>query len=104
MDKVIVYAAINTKIRVMEGEFLKREDYFNLLKMKSVAEAARYLKEHVSYSQLLGEIKPDTVSRRDIEEILKRNMIKNIDKLIHYFRNTVKSNRKNFTKLRRSEI
>ena len=90
MDKVIVYAAINTKIRAMEGEFLKREDYLNLLKMKSVAEAARYLKEHVSYSQLLGEIKPDTVSRRDIEEILKRNMIKNIDKLIHYFRGDYK--------------
>jgi len=90
MDKVTIFAAVNTKIRAMEKEFLKREDYLNMLKMKSVADAARYLKENISYGKLLGEIHPDTVSRRDLEDILKRNMIKNMDKLIHYFRNDYK--------------
>jgi len=27
MDKVITYAAVNTKIRALEKDFLKREDY-----------------------------------------------------------------------------
>ncbi len=85
MDKIITYAAINTKIRVMEKEFLKREDYLNLLGRGSVADASRYLKEHISYHKLLGAIDPETVSRRDIEDILKRNMINNMDKLVHYF-------------------
>ena len=90
MDKLTRYSAVNTKIRVMEKEFLKREDYLNMLKKKSVADAARYLKENISYGKLLGEIHPDTVSRRDLEDILKRNMIKNMDKLIHYFRDDYK--------------
>ena len=90
MDKLTRYSAVNTKIRVMEKEFLKREDYLNMLKKKSVADAARYLKENISYGKLLGEIHPDTVSRRDLEDILKRNMIKNVDKLIHYFRDDYK--------------
>ena len=90
MDKLTRYSAVNTKIRVMEKEFLKREDYLNMLKKKYVADAARYLKENISYGKLLGEIHPDTVSRRDLEDILKRNMIKNMDKLIHYFRDDYK--------------
>jgi len=90
MDKVTIYAAINTKIRALEKEFLKREDYLNMLKKKSVADVARYLKKNISYGKILGEIHLDTVSRRDLEDILKRNMIKNMDKLIHYFRDDYK--------------
>ena len=85
MDKVTIYSAVNTKIRALEKEFLKQEDYLNMLKKKSVSDTARYLKEKTSYDKLLGGIHLDTVSRRDLEDILKYNMIKNIDKLIHYF-------------------
>lgn len=85
MDKITIYAAVNTKIRALEKEFLKREDYLNLLKKTSVGDASSYLKDNIYYRELLEGIHPGTVSRRDIEDILKRNMIKNIDKLIHYF-------------------
>jgi len=85
MDKVTIYSAVNTKIKALEKEFLKQEDYLNMLKKKSVADTARYLKDKTSYNKLLGGIHLDTVSRRDLEDILKYNMIKNIDKLIHYF-------------------
>jgi len=90
MDRITTYAAVNTKIRVLEKELLKRQDYFNLLKQRTVADASRYLKENVYYRELLGEIYPETVSRRDVEELLKRNMIQNMDRLIHYFRDDYK--------------
>lgn len=91
MDKFTIYAAINTKIRVLSKEFLKREDYLNLLEKKSVADAFLYLKEkNSSYHKLLTGISHENVSRRDIEDILKQQMIKNIDKLIHYFRDDYK--------------
>jgi len=90
MDKIIVYSAINTKIRILEREFLKRQDYLNLLKMFSVAETASYLKENTPYRKLLAEIKTDIVSRRNIEDILTLNMVTNIDKLIYYFRGDYK--------------
>jgi len=90
MDKFTVYAALNTKIRVLSKEFLNKEDYLNLLEKKSVADASLYLKENLSYRSLLKDINPDSVSRRDLEDILKNNMIENIDKLIHYFRDDYK--------------
>ncbi|MDD4362990.1 MAG: V-type ATPase subunit [Atribacterota bacterium] len=90
MDKFTVYAALNTKIRVLKKEFIKPEDYLNLLKQKSVADAFVYLKENTAYHKLLQEIIPETVSRRDIEDILKRNMVKNIDRLIHFFQDDYK--------------
>jgi len=85
MDKVIVYAAVNTKIRALEKDFLKREDYLNMIQKKSVVDVAHYLKENTSYGKLLSEINIDNISRRDLEDILKNNMIKNMDKLIYYF-------------------
>jgi len=91
MDKVTIYSTINTKIRIKKRGFLKRGDYLNLLKMKSVAEAIRYLKGNVYYEKILGEVNPETVSRRDIEDILKRNMIKDIDTLCNYFHNDYKT-------------
>jgi len=90
MDKVTIYAAVNSKIRILEKDFLKREDYLNMLQKKSVADVAHYLKENTSYGKLLGEIHIGNISRRDLEDILKRNMIKNMDKLIHYFRDDYK--------------
>ena len=90
MDKVIIYAAVNTKIRALEKDFLKREDYLNMIQKKSVVDVAHYLKENTSYDKLLSEINIDNISRRDLEDILKNNMIKNMDKLIYYFRDDYK--------------
>lgn len=90
MDKVITYAAVNAKIRALEKDFLKREDYLNMIRKKSVVDVARYLKENTSYGKLLREINVDNISRRDLEDILKNNMIKNMDKLIYYFRDDYK--------------
>lgn len=90
MDKVITYAAVNTKIRALEKDFLKREDYLNMIQKKSVVDVACYLKENTSYGKLLREINIDNISRRDLEDILKNNMIKNMDKLIYYFRDDYK--------------
>ena len=90
MDKVIIYSAVNTKIRALEKDFLKREDYLNMIQKKSVVDVAHYLKENTSYGKLLREINIDNISRRDLEDILKNNMIKNMDKLIYYFRDDYK--------------
>lgn len=90
MDKITVYAAVNAKIKALEGEFLKQDDYMNLLQKKSVADVARYLKDNTSYGKLLKNMRTDKAGRRDIEDILKRNMINNMDKLLHYFRHDYK--------------
>jgi len=42
MDKVTIYAAINTKIRALEKEFIKGEEYVNMHKKKNGGDGARY--------------------------------------------------------------
>jgi V/A-type H+-transporting ATPase subunit C len=85
MDNVTRYAAINTKIKTMEGSLLKSEDYIKLLEKDSVASVAEYLKQHTAYSQILSEVDPQQLHRGTLEAILKQNMIYNIDKIIHFF-------------------
>ncbi|SHE77893.1 V/A-type H+-transporting ATPase subunit C [Caldanaerobius fijiensis DSM 17918] len=86
MDKVTTHAAVNAKVRAMKGEFLTDDDYEKMLNMRSVFDVVRYLKENTSYKKLLSGMPSENVSRRDLESILKRNMIINIDRIIHYYR------------------
>ncbi len=86
MDRIVLFSAVNTKIKVLEREFLNKQNYLDMLKMTSVPEAAGYLKDYTSYQKLFEEITIETISRRDIEDILIKKMVANIDKLIFYFR------------------
>jgi V/A-type H+-transporting ATPase subunit C len=90
VSRITVFAAVNTKIRYMMGDFLKAEDYNNMLQKSTVSEIAQYLKENTSFSGYLDINYFEMVNRRDIEDALKRNMIKNLDRLIYYFRGDYK--------------
>lgn len=85
MDNVTRFAAVNAKIKTMEGRFLKDEDYESLLKLESVSGVARYLKERPAYSEVLASVLAENVHRGMLENLIKQNMIKNIDSIIHYF-------------------
>jgi len=84
MGNVVRFAAVNTKIKSLEGKFLKDEDYLELLKKKSIPEMVLYLKEKTSYGKLLNSVKPEEANRRTLENALRRNMVKIIDKLLFY--------------------
>ncbi len=85
MDNITRYAAINTKIKTMEGSLLKNQDYIKLLEKDSVASIYEYLKEHTAYSEILSDVDPEKLHRGTLEAVLKQNMIYNIDKIIHFY-------------------
>lgn len=85
MDNVTRFAAVNAKIKAMEGSFLKDEDYKNLLGMESVVDIARYLKDKTAYSEALASVEAENIHRGMLENLIKQNMVRNIDKIIHYF-------------------
>lgn len=85
MDNVTRFAAVNSKIKTMEGEFLKGEDYESLLRLESVTEVARYLKERTAYSTALASVEVENIHRGMLEDLIKQNMVKKIDGIIHYF-------------------
>jgi V/A-type H+/Na+-transporting ATPase subunit C len=85
MDSTTKYAAINTKVRVLEGRLLKDDDYIKLLSKKSVSEVALYLKENTHYKDILDKINENEMHRGRLENLLKGNHINGLGKIVHYF-------------------
>jgi V/A-type H+-transporting ATPase subunit C len=56
-----------------------------LLKLESVTEVVSYLKEKPSYSKVLASVDTEYVHRGMLENLIKQNMVRSIDRIIHYF-------------------
>lgn len=65
------YSALFAKIKAMYGKRLRREDYEELIRKKSVGEIAAYLKRNPRYESALSDISPSDIHRRDLERHLK---------------------------------
>ena len=85
MDSIRRHAAVATKVRAMKESSLRIEDYENMLRMKSVTDYALYLKESTSYRWVLADSDVHTIHRGELEGLIKQNIIRNIDRIIHYY-------------------
>lgn len=85
MSSVTRYAAVNTKIRALEGKLLKNHDYLALMSKRSVAQIAQYLKEKTHYKDALRDVDPQNIHRGRLEVILKKNLLDNLNKVTYYF-------------------
>lgn len=90
MSNISRFAAVNTKIKTLEAEFLTPKDYRNLLEEKSIPDAARYLKSETAYREVFENIDVNQVRRAYLESLVKQKMIMNIDKVIHYYNGNYK--------------
>ncbi|SHH79040.1 V-type ATPase subunit [Sporanaerobacter acetigenes] len=79
------FAAINTKIRALSRNLLTDEDFINLFRCKSIEEIASYLKEHTNYKMILEDVNIKNIHRRELEQLIKKYMIFQYEKLFHYF-------------------
>ena len=85
MGSVKRFAAINTKIRALEGQLLKTADYDRLLEMNNLPEMISYMKANTSYSEYLKSVESDQTSIDQLEVIFKRILFQKIQGFIHYF-------------------
>lgn len=85
MGSVKRFAAINTKIRALEGQLLTNSDYERLLDMSTLGEMTSYLKNRTSYKKHLESTEADKVSIDHLEVIFKRALFQKIQGFIHYF-------------------
>lgn len=85
MGSVKRFAAINTKIRTLEGKLLTKDDYNKLIAMKSVGDIAKYLKANTAYNKVLDNINVSSIHTDQLELLLKKYIVKQYEKLIHYF-------------------
>ena len=66
------YTCIVTKIRAMQKNILKDEDYDRLSKFKSMPELVEFLKNHPTYAPYFSNMNPAIVHRSEIEKRLYR--------------------------------
>ena len=85
MGGVKRFAAVNTKIRVLKSRMLNDKDYISLLSKESVKDIANYLKEKTSYKKFLDIKNIDDIHRGELELILKKYIVLQYEKLLHYF-------------------
>ncbi|HHY81756.1 MAG TPA: V-type ATPase subunit [Clostridiales bacterium] len=87
MNNVVRYAAVNTKIRALEGQFLSREDCLALLEKDSVQGIVQYLRQ-THYRDAFEGMDAANLHRGQIEVCLKRYAVDKLVRLKHYFRGT----------------
>lgn len=65
--------AIIAKAKAIYGRRLKERDYELLLKLKSIAEIALYLKQHPHYQEFLRGVNENDLHRDQLEQLLRKN-------------------------------
>jgi V/A-type H+/Na+-transporting ATPase subunit C len=85
MSSVVKYAAVNTKIRSMEGNLLSKNQLQYLIQSKDYSDALQYLKNETEYREVLKNFNLSDIHRGQLEVILRKNYVKNFSKLYHYF-------------------
>lgn len=78
------FAAVNTKIRVLQRRFLKDEDYSRLLDARSLDETIAYIKDHTAYGDLMGDYAPEATTISKLEVLFRVHLLEKYEKLVHY--------------------
>lgn len=78
------FAAVNTKIKILQRNFLKDEDYLRMLDARDADEVVRYLKANTCYGVLLADEDAGPVQINKLELIFRTHILKRYEALIHY--------------------
>lgn len=76
--------AMVTKSRAMYGKRLTKEDYQELVRMKSVRDIAVFLKSSPGYSDQLANIYPESIHRGQLELLLEKSVFHKYIRLTRY--------------------
>lgn len=85
MSSVTKFVAVNTKIRVLKRKMLTLNDYENLISKNNIEDFVDYLKSNTGYSEALEQINTKGIHRDKLEVYLKKYMINQYEKIIHFF-------------------
>lgn len=78
------FAAVNTKIKILQRDLLKDNDYRRMLEAKDVKEVVSYLKEQTRYGALLTDEIVEPVQINKLEVVFRTHILKRYETLIHY--------------------
>ncbi len=85
MSSIIAYAGLRAKLAAMASRFLTKDDYAALMSKSSVPEITAYLQQTKMYSRPLKDVNADELHRRDLETLLKKDLVEDVRKIFTFF-------------------
>ena len=82
--KALSSNAVATKAKAMYGKRLRKEDYQELLRKRSVNEVAAYLKNETAYSDILDGVRENAIHRSQLEHLLKKDLYLKSQRLANF--------------------
>lgn len=89
------YYAIKTKLTTKKGRIFKKFDWDKILDFTSVEQLIDYLKKSETFQDVLKDVKND-IHRDNLETILDRYKVLEIEELLHYYSGAYKEFIKSF--------
>ncbi|HHX62600.1 MAG TPA: V-type ATPase subunit [Epulopiscium sp.] len=85
MNHTSRYAAIHSKLKVRKRAFLTPEDYETILTFTTIDQMQVFLKSKIGFREVLKRSTDIDLHRADLEIILHRYEVSEIEKIIYYF-------------------
>ncbi len=76
--------AIVAKAKSIYGNFLKSDDFDELVKKKTVSDVAAHLKNQKNYREVLSDVQETSIHRGQLEELIKKTNFNNTLKLVKF--------------------
>lgn len=85
MNPYMAYEAVDTKIITKKSRLLDEKKLDNILECETVGQITEFLRSRYALKQIIDNIKSQDLHRDDLETILNRYAVLEIEDILHYF-------------------
>lgn len=90
MNPFAAYRAINTKIHGKRRSLLPKTEWTKLATSQNVSQIIDYLKKQEAYKDIFATCRNNDLHRSDLEILLERYCVNEIEEMLHYFSGSYK--------------
>lgn len=84
MNGLLAFSGVNTKVRAMQKNFLKEEDFREIVSLPDVTSVVNYLRRYPSYQIEFDRMKDREMHRGDVEFLLGNSVYTDYAKIYHF--------------------
>ena len=85
MNPYMAYEAVDTKIITKKSRILDEEKLEKILECNTVGQVTEFLRSRYALKKIIDDIKGQDLHRDDLETILNRYAVLEIEDILHYF-------------------
>jgi len=96
MNPFASYRAMNTKLHAKKRTLLSKNEWNKIIQAQEVPQVIDFLKKRVGYKEQMAQYKSSDLHRSDLEILLDRYCVSEIEDMMHYFSGSYKEFFKTF--------